>query len=416
MSISAKSKIIPKLRFPEFTDEWEVKKLGDLDIYVSDGNYGEMYPKASEMTASGVAFIRANNLKGGSLTWEDMKYISPDLHSVLTSGHLKTGDTLVTTRGDIGTISYVTPDFDGANINAQLCLLRPVSGLDDRYLFQSLQTHKSKSQFVQLQTGSALKQLPKGKLALLTIGISEKKEQEKIAEFLTVLDERIGVINKKLELLQKYKKGIMQKIFTQKIRFKDENGNIYPDWQTKKLGDISERVIHKNRAGIVNFVLTNSATEGIVSQIEYFEKDIANKANLANYTIVSVDDFVYNPRISVHAPVGPIKRNHLSEGVVSPLYSVFRIVNASEDFFEHYFETNYWYDYLKGVANSGARHDRMNITNLDLYSMSLPFPCIEEQQKIADFLNALDDKIKAEENKLQQAKTYKRALLQRMFI
>ncbi|MFZ2513482.1 MAG: hypothetical protein WAW63_03440, partial [Candidatus Saccharimonadales bacterium] len=82
----------PKLRFPKFSGEWEPRKLGDLDIYVSDGNYGEMYPKTSEMKDSGVAFIRANNLKDGKLTWQDMRYIDLDLHKVLKSGHLKTGD------------------------------------------------------------------------------------------------------------------------------------------------------------------------------------------------------------------------------------------------------------------------------------------------------------------------------------
>jgi len=207
----------PEIRFKDENSEdypaWEERKLGDMDIYVADGNYGEMYPKASEMLPSGVPFIRANNLKNGKLVWNDMKYISPALHAELKSGHLKPSDILISTRGEIGTLAFVANEFDDANINAQLCLLRVSAKTNSRYLFQYLLTRQSRSQFKKLQTGSALKQLPKGKLALVKIHLPAEAEQQKIADFLTSIDEKIEAEERKLEQAKQFKKSLLQQMF-----------------------------------------------------------------------------------------------------------------------------------------------------------------------------------------------------------
>jgi type I restriction enzyme M protein len=203
-----------------------------------------------------------------------------------------------------------------------------------------------------------------------------------------------------LALLEQYKKGVMQLLFSGKLRFKDDNGENYPNWEEKKLGEVAERNLVKNKNNIVNFVLTNSATQGIVSQDDYFDRKIANQNNLEGYYIVNVGDFVYNPRISVHAPVGPIKRNKLKVGVMSPLYSVFRFNVENLEFFEFYFDTSNWHFYLESFSNKGARHDRMNISNSDFFSMPIPLPCSKERKKIADFLSSIDVKIKSVKQQL----------------
>lgn len=131
-------------------------------------------------------------------------------------------------------------------------------------------------------------------------------------------------------------------------------------WQNKKLSQISVRVQEKNRDNQVTETFTNSAERGIISQRDFFDKDISNEANLDNYYIVQANDFVYNPRISNFAPVGPIKRNKLGRsGVMSPLYSVFRpnpsIINL--DFLEHYFSTTNWHKFMFTHGDQGARSD-----------------------------------------------------------
>src|SRR5690606_34983426 len=135
-----------------------------------------------------------------------------------------------------------------------------------------------------------------------------------------------------------------------------------------------DRVNKKNKDGKIDKVFTNSAAHGIVDQREYFDKDIANKSNLKNYYIVKNGDYVYNPRISTEAPVGPTSRNNLGmTGVMSPLYTVFRFRDEENQFFEYYFISQHWYESIRKASNTGARFDRMSIT--DSVFMDIPVLC-----------------------------------------
>lgn len=196
----------------EFAD-WEVKKLRELDIYVSDGNYGELYPRADQMVSSGVPFIRANNIKNLKLTMNDMKFIDAEHHKILKSGHLKTGDILVTTRGEIGMLAYVSEEFNNSNINAQICLLRVDINLSSRFLLNYLSSSWGISQFKALQTGSALKQLPRASLAKIVINLPCLEEQTKIANFLTAIDEKINQCQAQITNAEAWKKGLLQQLF-----------------------------------------------------------------------------------------------------------------------------------------------------------------------------------------------------------
>ncbi len=186
------------------------------------------------------------------------------------------------------------------------------------------------------------------------------------------------------------------------------------DWDVKELNSLAKRRTERNN-GNINRVLTNSAVNGVVDQRDYFDKDIANQNNLDNYFIVDLGDYVYNPRISVTAPVGPISKNKVGKGVMSPLYTVFRFDNDNNDFFDHYFKTSYWHKYLQEISNTGARHDRMSISNDDFMKMPLPYPEQKEQQRIADCLSSLDDLITAEAQKLDAYKAHKKGLMQELF-
>ncbi|WP_338139796.1 restriction endonuclease subunit S [Xenorhabdus bovienii] len=209
---------------------------------------------------------------------------------------------------------------------------------------------------------------------------------------------------------------MMQKIFSQELRFKDENGEEFPEWEEMELKEIASKVNTKNRDNSVRTVLTNSATQGIVSQESYFERDIVTEGNLTGYYVVNIGDFVYNPRISSTAPVGPIKMNELIQGIMSPLYTVFRFEKGLLKFYQYFFASSVWHDYMKSIANSGARHDRMNISGADFFGLPVPQPVEEEQTKIANFLSAIDDKITAKKTELDKLKIWKQGLLQQMFV
>ena len=200
-----------------------------------------------------------------------------------------------------------------------------------------------------------------------------------------------------------------------RLRFKDENGNNYPDWKNFLLKTIAIKTTNKNKDNEYDLVLTNSARCGIINQIDFFDRNIVNKSNLKGDRVVKVDDVVYNPRISSNAPVGPINRNKLNIGIVSPLYFVFRFKKGSKKFFEIYYQSTHWHIYMKSVANYGARSDRLNISKNNFLLMPIPFPSIDEQQKIASFLSSVDSKIEKLTRKKELLEEYKKGVMQKLF-
>ena len=186
-------------------------------------------------------------------------------------------------------------------------------------------------------------------------------------------------------------------------------------WKLEPLSSLAKRSTAKNTDGEHMRVLTNSAEFGVVDQRDYFDKDIANQGNLEGYYIVEKGDYVYNPRISTSAPVGPISKNNVGTGVMSPLYTVFRFDSSNNDFYAHYFKSTHWHHYMRQASSTGARHDRMSITNDDFMALPLPVSTPKEQQKIADCLSSLDDLITAETQKLYALKNHKKGLMQQLF-
>lgn len=196
------------------------------------------------------------------------------------------------------------------------------------------------------------------------------------------------------------------------FRFSGFIGN----WQQHTLGDISKKVTEKNKDNIYTETFTNSAEFGIVTQRDFFEKDISNKKNINGYYIVHPDYFVYNPRISTYAPVGPIKRNKLGRtGIMSPLYYVFHTHDVDKTYLEYYFSGNTWHIFMKLNGDSGARSDRFSIKDSVFREMPIPIPLEEEQEKIGNFFKELDDTIAIHELELDTLKQTKQGFLQKMF-
>ena len=171
-------------------------------------------------------------------------------------------------------------------------------------------------------------------------------------------------------------------------------------WEQRKLSEIAIRVTEKNKNNEFTEPFTNSAELGIISQKEYFEREIVNDENLGGYYIVRKDDFVYNPRISGTAPVGPINRNRLERnGVMSPLYTVFRVHDIADLYLEYYFKTTNWHRFMKLNGDSGARFDRFTISSTQFMEMPIPYPEVEEQKKIGAYFDHLDHLITLHQQK-----------------
>lgn len=198
---------------------------------------------------------------------------------------------------------------------------------------------------------------------------------------------------------------------------KTKAGVIPSEWEEVQLCSISSHNTRKNTDGKIQITFTNSATQGVIRQTDYFDKEISNKENINGYYVVQEDDYIYNPRISVSAPCGPINKYHfLENGIVSPLYTVFRMNNdlKKNGYIEFYFKSSFWHRYICGVANYGARHDRMNIANDDLFGMPLPFPPLAEQGRIAEILSSQDKLIALKEKRIKEKKRQKKYLMQQL--
>ena len=187
-------------------------------------------------------------------------------------------------------------------------------------------------------------------------------------------------------------------------------------WKVVKLASISQKVKSKNINNTFENVLTNSAEFGIIPQRDFFDKDIANLKSLIGYYVVQPNDFVYNPRISNKAPVGPIKVNFLNTtGVMSPLYYVFRTQNIDVFFLAKYFDSSYWHKFMKLNGDTGARSDRFAIKDSVFKEMPIPFPTIPEQSAIGSLFRTLDDLIASYKDNLTNYQSLKATMLSKMF-
>ena len=187
-------------------------------------------------------------------------------------------------------------------------------------------------------------------------------------------------------------------------------------WEQRKLSDIADKVTEKNGGLQYIETFTNSAEYGIISQRDYFDHDIAKIGSLDGYYIVRNEDFVYNPRISTSAPVGPINRNKLGRtGVMSPLYTVFRPHDVDTTYLEHFFKSKYWHSFMNFNGDSGARSDRFSIKDSVFFEMPVPIPHIEEQRKIGECLTNIDNLITLHQRKYDKLTNVKKSMLEKMF-
>lgn len=210
------SEKVPEFRFKGYSDAWEKRKLGETNSYFTDGNYGESYPKESELSdkENGVPFLRGSNLRNGELIEDNANYITKEKHAELTSGHLVEDDIVLAVRGSLGALGYVKDENIDWNINSQLAVIRTdKSELSGKFLVQFLLSWRGQKELLSRNTGTALKQLPIKQLKDVPVPIVNLDEQKEIGALFSSIDNLIAATQCKLDLLKKLKKGYLQKMF-----------------------------------------------------------------------------------------------------------------------------------------------------------------------------------------------------------
>ena len=405
MSINGISKK-PTLRFTDYNDEWDYVRGDELFAPISNKEHNSDLP------------ILALTQDQGAVPRDLINYnVIVSDKSVAGYKVVEIDDFIISLRSFQGGIEYSR--YKGLCSPAYIVLRKKDNNLSSdfyRIYFKSFNYIQELNKKLEgIRDG---KMVSYGQFSEILLPKPSFSEQQKIADCISALEDLISSQDQKVDALKAHKKGLMQQLFPQsgettpRLRFPGFTG----EWEEKKLTELAQKMNRRNRQFEVTRVLTNSANDGVVDQNEYFDRDIAVKSNTDNYHIVELNDFVYNPRISTSAPVGPISINKIGKGIMSPLYTVFKFHKGYVPFFEFYFQTNIWHPYLKGIANFGARFDRMNITSEGFFNMPLYVPSlIEEQQKIASCLSALDDTIVAETDKLEALKAHKKGLMQQLF-
>ena len=395
----------PALRFKGFTDPWEQRKLGEVFEEYSEKNHAELPPLT---IIQGGGTIRRDEseraLQYDKSSLSNYKMVNKDDFIV----HLRSFEGGLEKASSQGIISPAYHTFHGEDVDSRFYYAYFRS---KNFINKDLKPH-----VYGIRDGRSID--IEG-MKTIRIPWASYPEQKSIGDFLTHLDTLITLHQRKYEKLLNIKKSMLDKMFPQngvsvpEIRFK----GFTDPWEQRKLSDIVEKVTEKNAGWQYIETFTNSAEFGIISQRDFFDHDISKIGSLDGYYVVHNEDFVYNPRISVTAPVGPINRNKLGRtGVMSPLYTVFRPHDIDTTYLEHFFKSEYWHSFMNFNGDSGARSDRFSIKDSVFFEMPIPTPDIEEQKKIGEFLTLLDTLITLHQRKLKKLVQIRKAFAERCFL
>ncbi len=383
----------PQLRFPEFEGDWQRKKLGEVAELTSSKR---VY--ANDYVANGIPFYRGKEiteLKENKIP-SDILYISNAAYEEFkkTFGVPQINDLLITAVGTLGNILTIKNNKPFYFKDGNLIWLKKVNQnsefLETVLYFNFKDIEKS-------AIGSSQKALTMVELRKLSFSFPTLPEQTKIASFLTTVDEKLQALKKKKSLLEEYKKGVMQKLFSQELRFKDENGEDFPEWEMKKLGEVLEY---------------EQPTNYLVSSTEYedkFETPVvtAGKTFILGYTDETNGIFKENLPVIIFDDF--TTATQFVDFPFKAKSSAMKILKAKEN-------TNikFIYEAMQMIDYETGGHGRHWISVYAI--MDILIPTLPEQTKIANFLSSIDEKINRTETQIQQTQQYKKGLLQKMFV
>lgn len=401
---------VPKLRFKGFNDEWKEEKLDKLGVFFKGNGiskadlsqqgkpcilYGELYTKYGEVIDK--VYSKTNlNIKNPTLS--------------------KVNDVLIPSSGetaiDIATASCVQQN--DILLGGDLNVFRPnkANGIFISYQLNNAQ----RREIAKIAQGASVVHVYNEQLKKVKVKLPSVQEQEKIANFLTKVDKIIEKQEEKVKNLENYKKGMMQKIFSQEIRFKDENGNEYPEWQKMKLKDVANRFEYGMNSASTEFDGKNKyirITDIDENTYKYKNDNIVSPEGvLEDKYLVNENDILFT---RTGASVGKTYLYDKNDGRL--YFAGFLIrVNVNEDNNSRFIflqtQTN---EYKRWVKIMSMRSGQPGINSQEYGMYNVNIPCIDEQNKIADVFEKIDSIIQKENDKNKKLHEFKKGLLQQMF-
>ena len=382
------------MRFPQFTEEWETKKLGEIGEIVNGLTYNP-----NDIAENGVLVLRSSNVQNRILAFEDNVYVRTDNYNPVQEN-----DILICVRNGsknlIGKNALINKENEGIAFGAFMSIYRSSF---NRFLFHWFDTNEYK-EIVHKNLGATINSINGSDLRKFKVPFPSVEEQNKLASFLSLVDERIQTQNKIIEQLETLIKGICQNLANNK------------HWEKQYLRNILTERKETNKDNLPIFSV--SVSKGIINQIEYLGRSFASK-NTTNYNVVYFGDIVYTKSPTGEFPYGIIKQSFIRENVaVSPLYGVYMPKNINIGSILHYYfnspiNAN---NYLHSLVQKGAKNT-INITNQRFMDNAIYLPTDEKEiVKIASLLNAINKKNQTEKAVLTQFENQKKYLLKQMFV
>ena len=399
-NIKTDKQLVPAIRFKEFEGDWNNKQLKEICSFFSGGT-----PTSSnkEYYTGDIPFIGSGNIFDSNVS----NYITEEALNSSSAKIVEVGDLLYAlygaNSGEVG-ISKMS----GAINQAILCIRTDSEKIDFIHCLLVLNKDKIVGKYLQGGQGN----LSANIVNKLKYHFPSLPEQQKIASFLSEVDEKIQQLTKKKSLLEQYKKGVMQALFSGSLRFKDENGNPYPDWEEKRLGEICD---YKNGGAFENLVVD----EGEFNLITLNSIDIKGKLKSNHKKVIKSDNsLLEGDLIMVLSDVAHGNFLGLSDIIPDNSYVLNQRMGALKpkiELIRIYLKTfiNYNQKYFKLMGQGSSQQ---NLSKGDILNFKVLFPIIEEQQKIATYISSIDTKIESVNNQITQSQTFKKGLLQQMFV
>lgn len=401
-------KKVPNLRFKEFSGEWEQTTLGK----VTNGFEYGMNAAATEFDGEN-KYIRITDIDEITNKYLDNDVVSPS--GILEDKYLVNDNDILFARTGASTgKTYLYNKEDGRLYFAGFLIRSNVNSLNNsKFIFLQTQNQEYKKWVKVTSMRSGQPGINSQEYASYSFYSPKLGEQEKIAAFFSLIDKKIELQTEKVEELKNYKKGLMQKIFSQELRFKDENGNKYPEWEEKKLGECLISRVEKQVPSKDAPLMAFTSKGGIESKGERYDRSFLVKDNAKTYKRTELNDFIYS---SNNLDVGSMGLNKYGTAVISDVYEIFKIKdNVFPEVISLFLHKP---DVLNKILKyrQGALYGQYRIHAEDFLKVNIKIPGYSEQEKIASFFSLIDKKLELEMERLEKLQEYKKGLLQQMFI